>query len=90
MTEHSRSDFEQRLVEKAADPKFREKLKSNPKATIAELLGLTLPEGMNVVVHEEDADTLHFVLPPAGDELSAAELARVSGGVCWSHCLVVF
>lgn len=89
MTEQSRAEFEQRLADKAAsDPDFRQKLKSEPKAAIADLLGLDLPDGINVAIHEEDADTLHFVLPPIGDELNASELSGVSGGggACWSDC----
>lgn len=87
MAEQSRVEFEQKLADKAtSDPDFRVKLIAAPKKAITELLGLELPDGMNVAVHEEDADTLHFILPPAGDELSAAELTGVSGGACWSDC----
>ena len=81
MSELSRSEFEQKLAELAAgNPEAREQLLTDPKSAIEALLTIELPEGVSITVHEEDADTLHFVLPPAGDELSAAELAAVSGG----------
>ena len=87
MSELSRAEFEERLLSLAArNPEVREKLLSDPKAEISRLLSMDLPEDVKISVHEEDANTLHFVLPPAGDELSAAELASVSGGVCWDDC----
>lgn len=87
MAEQSRSEFEQRLMEFMEEhPEFREKLQQDPKAAIAQFLGAELPEDLNIVVHEEDESTLHFVLPPAGDQLSAAEMSSMSGGVCWSDC----
>lgn len=86
MSELSRADFEQRLAKLVAEqPEIRTKLLSDPKAVIGEMLNMDLPAEINVAVHVEDAETLHFVLPPAGDELTAAELAGVSGGVCWEH-----
>ena len=87
MTELSRADFEQRLIALAAEnAEIRSQLVSDPKAVIANMLGSELPAEINIVIHEEDADTLHFVLPPANDELNAAELAAVAGGVCWDDC----
>ncbi len=86
MSDLSRADFEQRLAKLVADqPEIRTKLLDDPKAVIEGMLDMELPAEINVAVHEEDADTLHFVLPPAGEELTAAELAGVSGGVCWEH-----
>lgn len=81
MAELSRGQFEQRLAEMASEkPEFRKKLLADPKGAIAEFLKTHLPAELTVVVHEEDENTMHFVLPPAGDELSAAELAGVVGG----------
>ena len=86
MSDLSRADFEQRLIKLVADqPEIRTKLLDDPKAVIEGMLDMELPAEINVAVHEEDADTLHFVLPPVGEELTAAELAGVSGGVCWEH-----
>lgn len=86
MSELSRTEFEQKLAELVANnPEIRAKLISDPKSVISEMLGMELPAEMNMMVHEEDTNTLHFVLPPTGDELNAAELAGVAGGVCWEH-----
>lgn len=87
MVEQSRTEFEQRLIDKAsADSTFREKLKSDPKGAINELMGMDLPDELSITVHEEDESTLHFVLPPAGDELNSAEMVETVGGICWDHC----
>lgn len=86
MSELSRADFDERLAKLVTDqPEIRTKLLDDPKAVIEEMLDMELSAEINVAVHEEDADTLHFVLPPPGDELTAAELAGVSGGLCWEH-----
>lgn len=86
MSELSRSEFEQKLAELAAgNPEAREQLLTDPKPAIEALLAIELPDEVKIAIHEEDANTLHFVLPPAGDELNAAELAAVSGGVCWDN-----
>lgn len=90
MSEKSRAEFEQRLVEFAENnPQFRGMLQKDPKTAVAQFLGAEIPDDLNIVVHEENESTLHFVLPPAGDQLSAAEMAAVSGGVCWSHQICV-
>lgn len=86
----TRNEFEERLAELAAgDPSFRQELLSNPKKTISELTGVALPDDLNVVVHEENESTLHFVLPPGAEQLTAAEMSEVSGGLCWSNCSTV-
>lgn len=65
----TRQEFEKQLVLKAwKDPKFKEKLLKDPKATVqAELQGLDksfqLPKDMVVRVLEEDSKTLYVVLP---------------------------
>ena len=70
-----------RLVEKAVeDEAFRARLIADPKAAIEEELGVTLPPGLAVEVHEEGADTAHLVLPPPRDALSDEQLMRVAGG----------
>ena len=70
-----------RIVGKAVeDEAFRARLLADPKAVIEEELGLTLPPGLAVEVHEEGADTAHLVLPPPRGALSDEQLARVAGG----------
>ena len=68
------------LLEKAAeDTEFRSRLLTDPNTLLKEELGVTVPEGMTVCVHEEDSTTAHLVLPRS-NRLTEAELASVSGG----------
>jgi hypothetical protein len=45
------------------DPEFKRRLLSQPRATIEDALGVTLPAGLNVYVHEQTPTDLHLVLP---------------------------
>ena len=54
-------------------------MKTDPKKTIGELIGVRLPDGLRVHVHEDSADTGHLVLPPPA-RLDEAALERVTGG----------
>lgn len=77
----NRKDAEARLIAKAqADESFRQALLSNPKATIEAELGAIMPEGLQVKVVEETADTLYLVLPAVEDELSESDLDSIAGG----------
>ena len=59
-----RAESERRVLERAhADEHFRARLIARPRATLAEELGITLPEGLEVVVIEERPDRLAIVLP---------------------------
>lgn len=69
------------LAKAAADEDFRACLLDDPKAVISAELGVSIPDGFTVQVHEDDATTAHFVLPPS-DHLTEAELAQAAGG--WS------
>jgi hypothetical protein len=66
----------------AADGEFRARLIADPKVAISDETGATLPDGFNVVVHEDSATTAHLVLPPS-PELTDAELELVAGGAEW-------
>ena len=71
------------IIGKASeDGTFRGKLLSDPRTSIENELGITIPESMTVQVHENTAQTVHLVLPPA-TKLSDAELREASGG---SYC----
>ena len=63
----------------AADPAIRQRLVESPKQAIAEVLGVEIPDSIEVRVHEEDAATAHIVLPPPA-ALDAAALEAVTGG----------
>ena len=71
----------------ADDPEFRAALLADPRAALSALLGLDLPDAVNVEVHEEPLAYVHLVIPAAeGDgEVSEDELEMVAGGACWSN-----
>lgn len=86
MVELSRTEFEEKLAEYVAmNPEFREKLLKDPKKALEDIMGVTISEKLSITVHQEDESTLHFVLPPQGDELSASELESVGGGACYGQ-----
>ena len=67
------------LTRAAEDGEFRALLVADPKAAISSEVGTTVPEGFDVLVHEDGATTVHLVLPPS-PELTEAELETVAGG----------
>ena len=73
-------ELREHLIEKATiDETFRARFIADPKAAIEDELGLALPDGYTIKVHEDAADISHMVLPPPA-ELAEAELAAASGG----------
>jgi len=63
---------------------FRQRLLHDPREALADELGLSLPQGVTMQVHEDTPTTIHLVLPlkpQRGEpgERSEAELAHVSG-----------
>ena len=74
------SEMRERLLAKATgDETFRARLLADPKAAVQDELGLAIPAGFTIKVHEEAADTSHLVLPPLAS-LDEAELALAAGG----------
>ena len=70
----------ERLIEKAtADETFRARLLADPKNAVQDELGVQVPDGFTIEVHEEAADTSHLVLPPS-TQLDEAELNQAAGG----------
>ncbi len=87
----TRSSVEQRLAEMAQqDPQFRSELKQNPKAALAKMFGGDLPDNVNVLVHEEDPNTVHLVLPAADANANSTSAATTycngGSGHSWSSC----
>ena len=67
-----------------SDEAFKQRLKDDPHAALAEH-GIDVPPGQRITVVENTADAVHLVLPAAPDgEISEEELANVSGGTCLS------
>jgi hypothetical protein len=67
------------------DQAFRQELKANPKAVLERELGVALPQGMTIHVHENTPTSRHLILPTVdqlsgGQELSDAELEEIAGG----------
>lgn len=80
-----RQKLEQQMIERAwQNESLRREMLSNPREVIARELGITIPPGVNIEVHEESANTLHFVLPAkpdsVSDDLSDEELQMVAAG----------
>jgi hypothetical protein len=61
------------LISKAwDDPAFKQKLLSEPKTTIEETLGITLPEEIEIFIHEQTPTVLHLILPMKPDSAGDA------------------
>ena len=79
------SELRAQVIEKATvDEEFRSRLLAQPKVAIEEELGLKLPDGFTIEVHEEMQDTSHMVLPPFAS-LGESEMGEVHGGANWSY-----
>ena len=70
------------IAEKSAlDAEFRQQLLSDPKGAISQELDITIPESMNIVVHQSDMQTVHLALPPEPN-ISEEQLEAISAGLC--------
>ncbi len=79
------TEMKTQILSKAAeDGEFRARLIADPKGAIASEIGTAIPDGFDVVVHEDGATTAHLVLPPT-PELTEAELEMVAGGNLWDQ-----
>jgi hypothetical protein len=80
----TRRDLETALIEKCwKDPEFKKAVVSDPKGMLERHTGQKLPPQMKIIIHEEDANTLHLSIPPAPGnvtELSDEDLEKVAGG----------
>ena len=98
-----RAERVRRLIDRSMeDEEFRQRLLDDPKGTLEQELGMSLPEGLEVRAVQESAQSIYMVLPLAsplgeGVELSDRELEEVAGGgftdatcqgnTCGSLCL---
>jgi len=80
----TRQQLETALIEKCwKDPEFKQRVVGDPKGMLERHTGQQLPPHIKIFIHEEDANTLHFSIPPAPGnlaELSDEDLERVAGG----------
>ena len=81
-----RAEIERTLVQRSLqDEEFRQMLLDDTKAAVEQELGTQLPEGVEVRVVEESAQSIYLVLPSAtavgeGGEISDRDLEAVAGG----------
>ena len=74
------SELKTRILTRASeDADFRARLVADPKAAISFEIGMAIPEGFDVVVHEDSGTTAHLVLPPSS-ALTEAEMEEMAGG----------
>ena len=72
----------QQIVDKSAvNSDFRQQLIADPKSAISSELGITIPESMNIEVHESDMQTVHLALPPDSN-ITEEQLEAISAGLC--------
>ena len=64
------------------DEEFRSRLLADPRAVIEEELDLSIPDGLDIQVHEDTATTSHFVIPPSA-KLAEEDMRAVAGGSGW-------
>ncbi len=70
------------IVDKSAmNADFRQQLLADPKTTICQELGVTMPETMTVEIHESDMQTVHIALPP-DPNITEEQLEAISAGLC--------
>lgn len=78
-------DMQRRLMDRAAvDATFRQQLVSDPRGAIRSELGVDVPEGIQIQVHENDSETLHLALP--ANELGEEQLEAIAAGRCCCCC----
>ncbi|NMO95210.1 NHLP leader peptide family RiPP precursor [Paenibacillus lemnae] len=57
--------FQTQLIQKAwEDPSFKAKLLADPKAAIKEVLGVWIPDHIQVKTVEENSNEFYLVIPP--------------------------
>ena len=78
----SGDEMMQQIIDKSAvDSDFRQQLLDDPKSTITEELGITMPESMSIEVHQSDMQTVHIALPP-DPNITEEQLEAISAGLC--------
>ena len=78
----SGDEMMQQIIDKSAvNSDFRQQLLDDPKSTITEELGITMPESMNIEVHQSDMQTVHIALPP-DPNITEEQLEAISAGLC--------
>ena len=72
----------QEIIEKSSlDAEFRQALLADPKTTISDELGITIPDSMTIKIHQSDMQTVHVALPP-DPNITEEQLEAISAGLC--------
>ena len=75
-------DIRRHLTERASnDAEFRRDLINNPRETIEQEFGFTIPDTINVHVHACAHDKFHLALPVTAD-LDEEQLESIAAGRC--------
>ena len=78
----SAEEMRSHLTEKSTeDPGFRQQLLTDPKSAIQQEFGITIPDNIQIKVHESDMSTVHLALPPSS-VLNEEQLQAVAAGLC--------
>jgi hypothetical protein len=81
----TRRDFEAKIVARAwADESFRERLKTDPRAAVAEVTGVTLPQSVAIEVLEETPEKAYLVIPSNRTAISDDDL-DLAGGAAYNQ-----
>jgi hypothetical protein len=79
----TRDELEAQIVARAwADEDFRARLRSDPRAAVAEETGVVIPESIEVEVVEETPEKGYLVIPVNRVEISDEQLEVAGGGYC--------
>jgi hypothetical protein len=78
----TRNEFENRIVARATqDEGYLARLKSDPRAAIADETGIRVPESVTIEVLEETPDHAYLVIPTNRIAIDDEQL-EVAGGYC--------
>ena len=81
----SRAEVEAIIAERiATDPGFRDALLADPRAVVSDIMGVAVPDSVELVLHEESLTQIHLIIP-ASQDLGDDDLEAVAGGVCMSN-----
>jgi hypothetical protein len=77
----TRRALEDKIIARAwADEGFRGRLKTDPRAAIADETGISVPESIEIEVVEETPEKAYVVIPMNRAAVSDEELDMASGG----------